>query len=955
MSNSGSNILFSGFSYEDIIKHVVNYVGNTSPEFETYVRDLVIMAEHRYLKMHDWTFTFKTGMRLEINSVDDEYSLDYDTIGYFVNAADVENVRSETRYLLKVDLNELRRLDSGVYDQRTNVEPRYWSVIGENKIYLWPPNRKPQQLIIDGKISPTTLINENTQQLVGNPTIPMMYQEGFIEYIKALALDRENDDRAQSKKVEAMQLIRLDIQDDMRNLGDGANPRIKSIFELPGETLSPEIVPPQPPTNITGTPGNGEITISWLAPVNNGGGVISDYLIQYAVSSSTPNWIIFTDSISDLTTATVTGLNAGTLYIFRAAAVNSAGPSDYSDPSPPISTLAIPNPPTNIVPTIGNTQVTLSWSAPVIPVTDYIIQYAVASSTPSWILFNDAVSTNTTATVTNLLNGIPYIFRVASKNEIGVSNYSNPTPSSTPAALPNAPTNVVLTSTGGWNLYTEAGSETLSFDYDTISVSWVAPLNTGGLPIINYRIYISSNNGTTYTEFSQPPSTLTTFALASPAAGIYRFKIAAVTAAGTGAESVPSNSVDATPITITTTPRTPLVVVTSPNSTVILPVTELETTATIDFVEYQWQKKEKGAASFVDIPGAIFPNLTLTNVTNATDDGDEYRQIIVIPDCPFFLTSTATKLNILSSVLWVTGTAVQVRARSIDWSKTLGIFCAIGDGVCVRSGNGTSWLVTNNNNLSYASGICWSEERQIFVAVRTQGVQTNQIMTSPDGINWTFRTSPFGSGVSWQDVCWSPELGLFCAIFPTAANNGAVTSPDGVTWTARTTPTGSYSWKSICWSPTLNMFCAVSANQGAVMTSTNGINWTLRAGLPGVDLKDVCWASDLNMFCAVGANNTIATSTDGNTWTVRRSGGNDIWTSVIRGAEIGKFVVLGTGPTYYVLSSNDGISWDVIDVPPVNGGYSSAQLWDSVCWSPERRQFLGVTSSTEVYLLGNAV
>ena len=63
-------------------------------------------------------------------------------------------------------------------------------------------------------------------------SIPYKYQESLIEYVIALALDRENDDRAPIKKQEAMSLIRSDILDDMRNLGDVENPRIRSLMEV---------------------------------------------------------------------------------------------------------------------------------------------------------------------------------------------------------------------------------------------------------------------------------------------------------------------------------------------------------------------------------------------------------------------------------------------------------------------------------------------------------------------------------------------------------------------------------------------------------------------------------------------------------------------------------------------------------------------------------------------------
>ena len=50
-------------------------------------------------------------------------------------------------------------------------------------------------------------------------------------------------------------------------------------------------------------------------------------------------------------------------------------------------------------------------------------------------------------------------------------------------------------------------------------------------------------------------------------------------------------------------------------------------------------------------------------------------------------------------------------------------------------------------------------------------------MTSPDGVNWTIRTSAADN--SWRSVCWSPELGLFCAVADSGTGNRVMTSPDG--------------------------------------------------------------------------------------------------------------------------------------------------------------------------------
>ena len=49
---------------------------------------------------------------------------------------------------------------------------------------------------------------------------------------------------------------------------------------------------------------------------------------------------------------------------------------------------------------------------------------------------------------------------------------------------------------------------------------------------------------------------------------------------------------------------------------------------------------------------------------------------------------------------------------------------------------------------------------------------------------WSLRTQ--ASSDNWRSVCWSYDLGLFCAVSSTGTGNRVMTSPDGITWTSRT-------------------------------------------------------------------------------------------------------------------------------------------------------------------------
>ena len=88
---------------------------------------------------------------------------------------------------------------------------------------------------------------------------------------------------------------------------------------------------------------------------------------------------------------------------------------------------ALPLPPTSLRATLGDQKVSLAWVSPVysggINITDYVVESS-ADGGRTWVRFDDGVSTSTSATITGLLNGTTYIFRVAATNGVGSGPYS---------------------------------------------------------------------------------------------------------------------------------------------------------------------------------------------------------------------------------------------------------------------------------------------------------------------------------------------------------------------------------------------------------------------------------------------------------------------------------------------------------------------------------------------------
>jgi hypothetical protein len=91
----------------------------------------------------------------------------------------------------------------------------------------------------------------------------------------------------------------------------------------PSNSVTPVTVPGSI-TSFSASAGNKQVGLFWSAPASNGGSVITDYVIEYKLSSDSV-WTIFAEAISTATTVVVTGLANNLSYDFRVSAVNAVG------------------------------------------------------------------------------------------------------------------------------------------------------------------------------------------------------------------------------------------------------------------------------------------------------------------------------------------------------------------------------------------------------------------------------------------------------------------------------------------------------------------------------------------------------------------------------------------------------------------------------------------------------
>ena len=228
--------------------------------------------------------------------------------------------------------------------------------------------------------------------------------------------------------------------------------------------------PPEAPATLTATPGNGQVTLKWTAPTNNGGSPVTRY--EYKVDGS-GEW---TDTGSvTAREVTVTELTNGQPYTFYVRAVNARGPGG-SVTAPLVTPSRKPPQPVNLRATPDDGKVTLTWEAP-----GSNDEFGIERYEYRWCRVDDsgdsgscdgdwdtAAPNSIAIAVTELTNGQPYTFEVRAVNEQGEGMAATAT--ATPSVRPSVPRHVNATPGDG-----------------QVTLTWAAPSYDGGSDITGYR------------------------------------------------------------------------------------------------------------------------------------------------------------------------------------------------------------------------------------------------------------------------------------------------------------------------------------------------------------------------------------------------------------------------------------------------------------------------------------
>jgi hypothetical protein len=286
----------------------------------------------------------------------------------------------------------------------------------------------------------------------------------------------------------------------------------------------PTATVPAPPTTVTAIAGDGQVTLSFTPPVSDGGSPITGYTINVYIGEGVLPSVAIGPST---TTLIISGLNNGGQYVFTVIAKNAVGNSVESIPSAIVTPITVPSAPTMLNAVAGDSQVTVSFTAPASnggsPIIKYYIYMYINPEDEEPYVYDADLSLS--YTVSELSNDRSYYFAAVAENIVGFSVVSNMSGPVTPITVPDAPT--IL------NVVAGNGQVTLTF---------TAPTDNGGSPITKYTV--TSSPGGITADGSVSPITVLGLTNGTP----YTFTVIATNAAGPGEASTASNAV--TPIAL---------------------------------------------------------------------------------------------------------------------------------------------------------------------------------------------------------------------------------------------------------------------------------------------------------------------------------------------------------------------------------------------------------------------
>uniref|UniRef100_A0A8C1WA28 Titin n=1 Tax=Cyprinus carpio TaxID=7962 RepID=A0A8C1WA28_CYPCA len=199
-----------------------------------------------------------------------------------------------------------------------------------------------------------------------------------------------------------------------------------SNISMPIKCAEPTEEPDAPSiVNVTDTT-NTSVSMEWTRPASDGGMEIHGYIIEMRKGSE-EEWHRVNEDLCAVTKYNVTGLETGAEYKFRICAVNSVGKGETKEITESVQAVdRLLAPEIDIDASFKQTHIVKSGGSVYIR----IAFKGKPTPTASWTKVDGELgTTQTSLRVSDLLEGVPYFFRVMAENQYGLGEaYEMPDP-----------------------------------------------------------------------------------------------------------------------------------------------------------------------------------------------------------------------------------------------------------------------------------------------------------------------------------------------------------------------------------------------------------------------------------------------------------------------------------------------------------------------------------------------
>jgi hypothetical protein len=273
--------------------------------------------------------------------------------------------------------------------------------------------------------------------------------------------------------------------------------------------------------------------------------------------------------------------------------------------------------------------------------------------------------------------------------------------------------------------------------------------------------------------------------------------------------------------------------------------------------------------------------LTWTSLSSLPS-GYAYNDIIWIEDQKIFITFTYTAGNQIIQILWSTdsGTSwsnasigIGNRISSIGYVKDLmQLYFTATDPIMNNNQiyylNNSAFVNAVQVNFNYTSTqnyfpinkIIYSSAYNYWYALEysNSGSTTVHVEYTSTISNWSTSTTAtitgFSTAKQFKCICEGPEISTLVAVATdlSSATGSVIYSTNGTSWT-KANATSASAWFKVIWISELGMFVAISSDSTpAIMTSTDGINWTAISVISGLTaLTDIKWIPEISAIALV--------------------------------------------------------------------------------------------------------